>query len=218
MNPHLCGGRVEKHLGKTTPSSPNRDSNLDLPVLSSRAEHDKRVSQLRHRGGRSSRDRLPQCDRSYVMLPSFRNLMFSLNKPILRVLLSLSSASLKPILRNGGREGERRGVVSQPSKVSFRANKNRWITETVDGASYRTGLAEKSYWPADAALTSSHVLALLMRQRVFGGFVPKTKQGDDGRTREGTETRSYFKPGHTRVTSYSLSPGIREAWSYRRLL
>nr|CAD7571232.1 unnamed protein product [Timema californicum] len=51
VNPHLRGGRVENHLGKTTPSSPNRDSNLDLPVLSSRAHHDKRVSQLRHRGG-----------------------------------------------------------------------------------------------------------------------------------------------------------------------
>nr|CAD7203500.1 unnamed protein product [Timema douglasi] len=41
VNPHLRGGRVEKHLGKTTPSSPNRDSNLDIPVLSSRAQHDK---------------------------------------------------------------------------------------------------------------------------------------------------------------------------------
>nr|CAD7399929.1 unnamed protein product [Timema cristinae] len=51
VNPHLRGGRVENHLGKTTPSSPDRDSNLDLPVLSSRALHDKRVSQLRHRGG-----------------------------------------------------------------------------------------------------------------------------------------------------------------------
>nr|CAD7257478.1 unnamed protein product [Timema shepardi]CAD7570228.1 unnamed protein product [Timema californicum] len=51
VNPHLRGGRVENHLGKTTPSSPNRDSNLDLPVLSSRAQHDKRVSQLRHQGG-----------------------------------------------------------------------------------------------------------------------------------------------------------------------
>nr|CAD7391999.1 unnamed protein product [Timema cristinae] len=49
VNPHLCGGRVENHLGKTTPSSPNRDLNLDLPVLSNRAQHDKRVSQLRHR-------------------------------------------------------------------------------------------------------------------------------------------------------------------------
>nr|CAD7257859.1 unnamed protein product [Timema shepardi] len=51
VNPHLRGGRVENHLGKTTPSSPDRDSNLDLPVLSGRAQHDKRVSQLRHRGG-----------------------------------------------------------------------------------------------------------------------------------------------------------------------
>nr|CAD7259504.1 unnamed protein product [Timema shepardi] len=51
VNPHLREGRVENHLGKTTPSSPYRDSNLELPVLSSRAQHDKRVSQLRHRGG-----------------------------------------------------------------------------------------------------------------------------------------------------------------------
>nr|CAD7259400.1 unnamed protein product [Timema shepardi] len=51
VNPHLRGGRGENHLGKTTPSSPDRDSNLDLPVLSSRAQHDKRVSQLRHLGG-----------------------------------------------------------------------------------------------------------------------------------------------------------------------
>nr|CAD7198400.1 unnamed protein product [Timema douglasi] len=51
VNPHLRGGRVENHLGKTTPSSPDRDSNLDLPALSSRAQHDKRVSQLHHRGG-----------------------------------------------------------------------------------------------------------------------------------------------------------------------
>nr|CAD7461709.1 unnamed protein product [Timema tahoe] len=55
--------------------------------------------------------------------------------------LALSSASLKPILWDGGREGERRGVASQPTKVAFRANKNRWITETVDGASYRTDSA-----------------------------------------------------------------------------
>nr|CAD7396086.1 unnamed protein product [Timema cristinae] len=59
--------------------------------------------------------------------------------------LALSSASLKPILWDGVREGERHGVASQPIKVSFRANKNRWITETVDGASYRICLVEKSY-------------------------------------------------------------------------
>ncbi|CAG2055927.1 unnamed protein product, partial [Timema podura] len=40
VNPHLRGGRVENHLGKTTPSSPDRDSNLDLPVLGGRAQHD----------------------------------------------------------------------------------------------------------------------------------------------------------------------------------
>nr|CAD7202741.1 unnamed protein product [Timema douglasi] len=40
---HLRGGRVENHLGKKNLSSPDRDSNLDLPVLSSRAQHDKRV-------------------------------------------------------------------------------------------------------------------------------------------------------------------------------
>nr|CAD7569194.1 unnamed protein product [Timema californicum] len=44
VNPHLRGGRVENHLGNTTPSSPDRDSNLDLPVLSSRAQHDKRLA------------------------------------------------------------------------------------------------------------------------------------------------------------------------------
>ncbi|CAG2053560.1 unnamed protein product [Timema podura] len=51
VNPHLRGGRVENRLGKTTPSSPDRDSNLDLPVLGGLAQHDWRVSQLRHRGG-----------------------------------------------------------------------------------------------------------------------------------------------------------------------
>nr|CAD7397513.1 unnamed protein product [Timema cristinae] len=46
VNPHLRGGRVENHLEKTTPSSPDQDSNLDLPVLSSRAQHGKRGKRL----------------------------------------------------------------------------------------------------------------------------------------------------------------------------
>nr|CAD7198893.1 unnamed protein product [Timema douglasi] len=50
--------------------------------------------------------------------------------------LALSSASLKPILWDGGREGERHGVTSHSTKVSFRVNKNRWITGSVAGASY----------------------------------------------------------------------------------
>nr|CAD7193629.1 unnamed protein product [Timema douglasi] len=40
VNPHLRGGRVENYLGKITPSSPDQDLNLDLPVLSSRVKHD----------------------------------------------------------------------------------------------------------------------------------------------------------------------------------
>nr|CAD7433359.1 unnamed protein product [Timema monikensis] len=40
VNPHLCVGRVENYLGKTTPGSPDRDLNLDLPVLSSLAQHE----------------------------------------------------------------------------------------------------------------------------------------------------------------------------------
>nr|CAD7395876.1 unnamed protein product [Timema cristinae] len=32
---HLCGGRVENHFGKTTFTTPNRDSNLDIPVIGS---------------------------------------------------------------------------------------------------------------------------------------------------------------------------------------
>nr|CAD7456822.1 unnamed protein product [Timema tahoe] len=34
------GGKVENHIGKTTASSPERDSNLDLPVLGSLAQHE----------------------------------------------------------------------------------------------------------------------------------------------------------------------------------
>nr|CAD7400757.1 unnamed protein product [Timema poppensis] len=42
VNLHLRGGRVENHLGTPPPSLLDRDSNLDLPILSSRAQHDKR--------------------------------------------------------------------------------------------------------------------------------------------------------------------------------
>nr|CAD7443383.1 unnamed protein product [Timema bartmani] len=50
--------------------------------------------------------------------------------------------------RKRARKREPKDGVSLPielTKLSFRNNKNRWIMETVDGASYRTGLAEKSY-------------------------------------------------------------------------
>nr|CAD7438667.1 unnamed protein product [Timema bartmani] len=165
VNPHLRGRRVENHLGKTTLSSPDQDSNLDLPVLGSRAQHDWCVSQLRHRGGSKRQSYLLPNDNGFTPRPLGTlynarttpspvaiNIPRQINVPnatencctCLRPS-ALSSASLKTILWDGGREGERRGLASQPTKVSFRANKNRWITETVNGASYRTGLAEKSY-------------------------------------------------------------------------
>nr|CAD7448181.1 unnamed protein product [Timema bartmani] len=40
VNPHLRGGRVENHLGKSTPSSPDLDSNLDLPIVGSLAQQE----------------------------------------------------------------------------------------------------------------------------------------------------------------------------------
>ncbi|CAG2060322.1 unnamed protein product, partial [Timema podura] len=40
VKPHLCEGRVENHLVKTLPNLPNRDSNLNLPVLSNLAQHE----------------------------------------------------------------------------------------------------------------------------------------------------------------------------------
>nr|CAD7400535.1 unnamed protein product [Timema poppensis] len=40
VNPHLGGERVENHLGESTPGSPERDSNLNLPVLGSLAQHE----------------------------------------------------------------------------------------------------------------------------------------------------------------------------------
>nr|CAD7461961.1 unnamed protein product [Timema tahoe] len=42
VNQHLSGGKVEKHLEKITPISisPDQDSNLDLPVLGSLAQHE----------------------------------------------------------------------------------------------------------------------------------------------------------------------------------
>nr|CAD7425486.1 unnamed protein product [Timema monikensis] len=52
VNPHLRGGRVENHLGKTTPTvHPTEIRTSISPSSAVGAQHDKRVSQLRHRGG-----------------------------------------------------------------------------------------------------------------------------------------------------------------------
>nr|CAD7262768.1 unnamed protein product [Timema shepardi] len=60
VNPHLRGGRVENHLGKHHPPVHLTEIQTSIsPVLSSRAaQHDKRVSQLRHR------DTLPTTSKS----------------------------------------------------------------------------------------------------------------------------------------------------------
>nr|CAD7398375.1 unnamed protein product [Timema cristinae] len=73
VNPYLRGGRVENRLGKATPSSPDRDSNLDLPVLSSRA----RVSQLRHRGGSLQVLRVQDLQNRNVLVNSTRDGIFT---------------------------------------------------------------------------------------------------------------------------------------------
>nr|CAD7577006.1 unnamed protein product [Timema californicum] len=39
VNPHSRVRRAENHIGKATPSSPDHDFNLDLPVLGSQAQH-----------------------------------------------------------------------------------------------------------------------------------------------------------------------------------
>nr|CAD7570806.1 unnamed protein product [Timema californicum] len=52
---------MENHLGKTTPVHPIRDSNLDLPVLSSRAQHDKRDPMSHRIIEKRRRDRMNNC-------------------------------------------------------------------------------------------------------------------------------------------------------------
>nr|CAD7264071.1 unnamed protein product [Timema shepardi] len=42
-DPHLCEGRVENYLGKTTPSSSDQDLNRYLPVLDILAQHETSV-------------------------------------------------------------------------------------------------------------------------------------------------------------------------------
>nr|CAD7258865.1 unnamed protein product [Timema shepardi] len=115
--------------------------------------------------------------------------------------LALSSASLKPILWEGGLEGERRGATSQPTKVSFRANKNRWITETVDGASYRTGgefarwmpaLVSKLYTPVNSPAIPSLSLLATSFSELLRNALKTPRSGDvisAGRLDEGSQQR-----------------------------
>nr|CAD7201328.1 unnamed protein product [Timema douglasi] len=51
VNPHLRGGKVESHLGKTTPVHPTKIRTSISLSSAVELQHDKRVRQLRHRGG-----------------------------------------------------------------------------------------------------------------------------------------------------------------------
>nr|CAD7445394.1 unnamed protein product [Timema bartmani] len=101
----------------------------------------------------TTRDLQRKVRTDFIVAPSF-GILFGLTivKPtsvaqLANALVVLSSTAedekIEVRISVGGREGEMRGVASQPTKVSFRANKNRWIMENVDGASYRTSLVEK---------------------------------------------------------------------------
>nr|CAD7433239.1 unnamed protein product [Timema monikensis] len=113
VNPHLRGGTVENHLGKATPSSPDRDSNLDLPVLSSRDQHDKRVSQLRHRGiGKAELEEVnPHLRRGRVenhlgkTTPSSPDRDSNLVSPFSAVELNTTSSLANQLRHRGGRVG-----------------------------------------------------------------------------------------------------------------
>nr|CAD7195761.1 unnamed protein product [Timema douglasi] len=118
VNPHLRGGRVENHVGKTTPSSPDRDSNLDLHVLSSRAKHDSRVSQLHHRDGAKSG---PQKKRRVICTNSLCSV--SLAQPTLETVLLRASGDVEHV-GMGGKEqfyklAERSGQSAVSSRISF---------------------------------------------------------------------------------------------------
>nr|CAD7198787.1 unnamed protein product [Timema douglasi] len=116
VNLYLRGGRVENNLGKTNPSSPDRESNLDLPIFGSRAQHKTSASA------------------NYSTEAGYSDNTIG---PTSAGKLIKALASFGQVFPVTGR--------TPLSKVSFRANKNRWIVETVDGANYRTCLAEKSY-------------------------------------------------------------------------
>nr|CAD7460853.1 unnamed protein product [Timema tahoe] len=128
-------------------SKPDRDLNPNLLVIGSLVHCES--SALDHVApegvGTRSRTGIAITSGGLRRTRSIPPTLVLLSAPLNVTPLALSRASIKPILWDDGLEGERRGMASQPTKVFLHANKNRWITETVDGARYRTGLAEKLY-------------------------------------------------------------------------
>nr|CAD7448211.1 unnamed protein product [Timema bartmani] len=66
LNSDMDSQRVENHLGKTIPSSPDQDSNLDLPVLGSIAQH--KTSALAN----SATESLETPDRAHLLDDAFK--------------------------------------------------------------------------------------------------------------------------------------------------
>nr|CAD7569225.1 unnamed protein product [Timema californicum] len=123
-------------------SSPDRDSNLNLPVLGSLTQHEtcslvKYATEAGH----------------------FNLVVFNRTQNALKALGPVECKS-KPILW----EGKGCGVASQPTKVSFHANKNRWITDTFDSASYQAEvMARKVCLTEECVRTASSLLAAMDR-------------------------------------------------------
>nr|CAD7402831.1 unnamed protein product [Timema poppensis] len=110
-NPHFRGGRVESHLRKTCPSSSDRDSNLNFPVLGSLSQHE--ISALANyatEADRRSRDAslkrsIPEILHEISSYPWTRNLHRRTNAPYLSPVLhaedyeaSVDKTSLSPVL------------------------------------------------------------------------------------------------------------------------
>nr|CAD7265420.1 unnamed protein product [Timema shepardi] len=116
VNPHWRGGRVENHLGKTTPSSPDRDSNLDLPVLSSRAQHDKRVrEQATWRGSlKTVPSNVGQRRVDSMLWVNAAELLFPSEYVALAVELNTRSALANYATEAGRRDNETQPSITEP--------------------------------------------------------------------------------------------------------
>nr|CAD7193851.1 unnamed protein product [Timema douglasi] len=78
VNPHLHGGRLENHLGPPHRSiSPDQDSNLDLPVLNSLAQHE--TSMLTNYSTEASELQFQQTGRGRIFL-MYNGNRFNLNR------------------------------------------------------------------------------------------------------------------------------------------
>nr|CAD7196494.1 unnamed protein product [Timema douglasi] len=115
--------------------------------------------------------------------------------------LALSSASLKPILWDDGRKGERLGVASQPTKVSFRANENRWITENVDGTRYWTAQDISHTINILKSPTAPLVKKRQLMRNTFGDYRAKM-----------AEEENQFRKGSIQMQFNTLSPSKKSSF------